>query len=123
MRRIVLLLLSVTLVAMGEAKPKKKAAVHVWPDNTVMDAWFKDTTKVDVAKLGKQFVITDYGVKTDSAIVQTQAIQAVIDRAAQAGGGVVVIPEGTYLTGALFFIYGTDSERRTQQYPYSTSTG
>ena len=95
------------VVIAGAAKPKKKAAVDVWPDGTVMDAWFKDTTKVDVAKLGKQYVITDFGVKQDSTVVQTAAIQAVIDRAAQNGGGVVVIPEGTYLTGALFFKQGT----------------
>ena len=107
MRRIVLLLLAVALVATGVAKPKKKPAVEVWPDQTVMDAWFKDTTKVDVAKLGKQYVITDFGVRRDSTVVQTKAIQAVIDRAAQEGGGVVVIPEGTFLTGALFFKQGT----------------
>ena len=95
------------VVIAGAAKPKKKTAVDVWPDGTVMDAWFKDTTKVDVAKLGKQYVITDFGVKQDSTVVQTAAIQAVIDRAAQNGGGVVVIPEGTYLTGALFFKQGT----------------
>ena len=99
-------MLSLVVMA-GGAKPKKKAAVDVWPDGTVMDAWFKDTTKVDVAKLGKQYVITDFGVKQDSNLVQTKAIQAVIDRAAQNGGGVVVIPEGTYLTGALFFKQGT----------------
>ena len=95
------------VVIAGAAKPKKKAAVDVWPDGTVMDAWFKDTTKVDVAKLGKHYVITDFGVKQDSTVVQTAAIQTVIDRAAQNGGGVVVIPEGTYLTGALFFKQGT----------------
>lgn len=95
------------VVIAGAAKPKKKTAVDVWPDGTVMDAWFKDTTKVDVAKLGKQYVITDFGVKQDSTVVQTAAIQTVIDRAAQNGGGVVVIPEGTYLTGALFFKQGT----------------
>jgi polygalacturonase len=107
MRKIVLLLLAVAMVATGAAKQKKKPTVEVWPDQTVMDAWFKDTTKVDVAKLGKQYMITDYGVRRDSAIVQTKAIQAVIDRAAQEGGGVVVIPEGTFLTGALFFKQGT----------------
>ena len=106
MRKIFVLMLSL-VVMVGGAKPKKKAAVDVWPDGTVMDAWFKDTTKVDVAKLGKQYVITDFGVKQDSNLVQTKAIQAVIDRAAQNGGGVVVIPEGTYLTGALFFKQGT----------------
>ena len=106
MRKIFLLLFSMVLIS-GSAKVKKKVVVETWPDNTLMDAWFKDTTKVDVATLGRQYVITDYGVKNDSNIVQTSAIQAVIDRAAQEGGGVVVIPEGTFLTGGLFFKQGT----------------
>ena len=106
MRKIILLLLSAVVVA-GSAKTKKRPAVETWPDGTVMDAWFKDTAKVDVASLGRQYVITDYGVKRDSAIVQTSAIQNVIDRAASEGGGVIVIPEGTFLTGALFFKQGT----------------
>ena len=41
MRRIVLLLLAVALVATGVAKPKKKPAVEVWPDQTVMDAFIR----------------------------------------------------------------------------------
>ena len=106
MRKIILLLLSAVVVA-GSAKTKKRPAVETWPDGTVMDAWFKDTAKVDVASLGRQYVITDYGVIRDSAIVQTAAIQGVIDRAAREGGGVVVVPEGTFLTGALFFKQGT----------------
>lgn len=105
-RKFILLLLSVVVLT-GSAKTKKRPAVETWPDGTVMDAWFRDTTKVDVASLGRQYVITDYGVKRDSAIVQTAAIQGVIDRAAREGGGVVVIPEGTFLAGALFFKQGT----------------
>lgn len=42
-------------------------------------------------------------MKTDSTLIQTKAIQAVIDRAAQDGGGVIVVPTGTYQSGALFF--------------------
>lgn len=95
------------LTVAGYAKSKKKVVVDRWPDGTVMDAWFKDTTKVDMNALGRQYVITDYGVKNDSTLVQTTAIQAIIDRAAQEGGGVVVIPQGTFLTGALFFKQGT----------------
>lgn len=95
------------LTVAGYAKSKKKVVVERWPDGTVMDAWFKDTTKVDMNALGRQYVITDYGVKNDSSLVQTTAIQAIIDRAAQEGGGVVVIPQGTFLTGALFFKQGT----------------
>ena len=53
--------------------------------------------------MGKKFLITDYGVVNDSTLLQTERIQAVIDLASDNGGGVVVIPEGTYLSGALFF--------------------
>ena len=102
-----MLLLMSLLVMTGAARSRKKAVTEVWPDGTVMDAWFQDTTKVDVSALGRQYVITDFGVKTDSTVVQTEAIQQVIDRVGREGGGVVVIPEGTFLTGALFFRQGT----------------
>ena len=72
-----------------------------------MSEWFSDTTKVDVETLGKKYVITEYGVGMDSTVVQTAKIQAVIDKAAQMGGGVVVVPKGTFLSGSLFFKQGT----------------
>lgn len=98
------LLYLLTLSTPVAAKKEKK---DLWPDGTVMDKWFADRTKVDVSTLGKQYVITDYGVVNDSTVMQTARIQAVIDRAANDGGGVVVIPRGTFLTGALFFKQGT----------------
>ena len=104
--RLILLLLSLTVMS-AAAQAGKAPVGDTWPDNSVMDAWFEDTTKVDVTTLGRQYVITDYGVACDSTVVQTAAIQQVIDRAASEGGGVIVIPEGTYLTGALFFKQGT----------------
>ena len=79
------------------------AMADKWPDGSPMDKWFSDTTHVDVSTLGKQYVITDYGVLNDSNVVQTEAIQKVIDLAAANGGGVVVIPQGTFLSGSLFF--------------------
>lgn len=84
-------------------------SVHAdnWPDGTKIDSWFADTTKVDVNSLGRQYVITDYGVKDDSTVIQTAEIQAVIDKCAADGGGVIVIPQGTFLTGSLFFKPGT----------------
>ena len=81
--------------------------LQTWPDGTVMSEFFSNTRKVNVAELGKQYVITDYGVKNDSTLLQTEAIQAVIDRCSEEGGGVVVIPKGTFLTGSLFFKKGT----------------
>lgn len=85
----------------------KEFVTETWPDGTPMDAWFSNTTKVDVRALGRPYVITDYGVKNDSNIVQTVAIQSVIDKVAENGGGVIVIPEGTFLSGSLFFKQGT----------------
>ena len=56
----------------------------------------------------KNYVITDHGVIADSNIVNTKSIQQVIDKAAKKGGGTIVIPKGTFLTGALFFKQGTN---------------
>ena len=51
----------------------------------------------------QDYVITQYGVSMDSTRMQTAAIQNVIDKAYEKGGGTVVIPKGVFLTGALFF--------------------
>ena len=116
MRRIVwlwvvlLLMAGMTLEMQAAKKPAKKAKVEnseLWPDGTPMDAWFRDTTKVELAALGRQYVLSDYGVVMGSNEVQTQKVQAVIDRCAKDGGGVVVVPQGTVITGALFFKPGT----------------
>ena len=77
------------------AKKVKKQTQPLWPDGTPIAEWFNDTTKVDVNTLGKKYVITEYGVKNDSSIVQTDAIQKVIDLAASNGGGVIVIPRSS----------------------------
>ena len=49
---------------------------------------------------GKVFNILDYGAKADSGIVNTRAIQKAID--ACSVGGTVLIPSGTFVSGALF---------------------
>lgn len=103
---ILTLILSMCSIALV-AKTKQKTAPEVWPDGTPMDAWFKDTTKVALADLGQRYVITDYGVVNDSTKLQTELIQRVIDMASTDGGGVVVVPKGTYLSAALFFKPGT----------------
>jgi len=74
-----------------------------FPDGTAIPEWFNDVQPVVLQDLGRQFVLTDYGVVNDSTLVQTRQIQTVIDTAAALGGGVVVIPEGTFMSGALFF--------------------
>ncbi len=51
----------------------------------------------------QDFDITKFGVNADSTRLQTTAIQNVIDKAHENGGGTIVIPKGVYLSGALFF--------------------
>ena len=80
------------------------SADNLFPDGTPEGEWFSAKASV---KTGKKYVITDYGVSDDSLTVQTTAIQKVIDLAASNGGGTVVIPEGTFLSGSLFFKPGT----------------
>ncbi|MEH0152622.1 glycosyl hydrolase family 28 protein [Limibacter armeniacum] len=46
--------------------------------------------------------ILDYGAKKSHKVVSTKAIQSAIDAAAEAGGGTVFFPKGTYVTGTLF---------------------
>jgi polygalacturonase len=48
----------------------------------------------------QDYVITKMGVGTDSTKLSTQAIQTVIDKAHESGGGTIVIPKGVFLTGA-----------------------
>ncbi|WP_339874932.1 glycosyl hydrolase family 28 protein [uncultured Algoriphagus sp.] len=81
----------------------KQQANDTWPDGTPISSWFHDYSKKKLEDLGKQYVLTDYGVKNDSSIIQTKQIQALIDHAEKNGGGVIVVPKGTFLSGALFF--------------------
>lgn len=81
---------------------KKQEPKDLWPDGTEISDWFRDVTPVDVSKLGKQYKVTDWGVVNDGRI-HTKEFQDLIDKVAEEGGGVIVVPEGTYLTGALFF--------------------
>lgn len=82
--------------------------LDLFPDGTPIPSWFSNANKVDEAALGRRYVITEYGVKNDSNVVQTEAIQAVIDRAFKDGGGVVVVPKGTFLSGSIFFKQGVN---------------
>ena len=80
---------------------------HPWFETTVeravgfLDRVFKGD------KVAPRFKLTDHGVVNDSTVVQTVAIQCVIDKAEAMGGGEIIVPSGTFLSGALFFKPGT----------------
>lgn len=75
---------------------------EVFPDGSCIDKWFYDTKVPSLDELGKQYVLTQYNILDDGKIY-TEEIQRLIDLAADEGGGVIVVPAGTYLTGSLFF--------------------
>lgn len=75
----------------------------LFPDGTPIPDWFRQVEETNIKTLGKNFLVTDFGVQNDSTIIQTKQIQAVIDKASSLGGGVIVIPKGTFLSGSLFF--------------------
>jgi len=84
---------------------KKKTTVDLFPDGTPIPEWFRQTDPVDLQSLGRQYLITDHEVLNDGK-VYTKQMQNLIDHVAADGGGVIVVPEGTYITGALFFKQG-----------------
>jgi len=55
-----------------------------------------------------RYVISERGARGDGVTTNTQAIQSSIDACAAAGGGVLVVPKGVFLSGALYFKQGVD---------------
>ncbi len=100
-----LLFISLILLTALTVSAKKKQKADLFPDGTPIPEWFRQIDSVKIENLGKQYKITDYGILNDGRIY-TKEIQALIDKVASDGGGVIVVPQGTYLSGALFFKQG-----------------
>ena len=82
-------------------------SLDLFPDGTLISDWFFDTKIPTLVEMGKPYLITDYGVNNDGK-VYSEKIQNIIATAFKNGGGVIVIPKGTYLSGALFFRQGVN---------------
>ncbi len=74
-----------------------------FPDGAEIPAWFSEISKPGLEDLGKPFDIVAAGAVQDSTVLQTALIQQTIDQAHAQGGGVIIIPKGVFLSGALFF--------------------
>ena len=61
---------------------------------------FSKSIIVKTKPKGKIFNVLNYGAKPDSEILNTRAIQNAIDACSE--GGTVLIPSGTFISGALF---------------------
>jgi polygalacturonase len=56
----------------------------------------------------KSYNIAEHGAVGDATKLNTKAIQAVIDDCAKNGGGIVIIPKGVFLSGAIFLKPGVN---------------
>ena len=95
-------ILALTVQTISCKTPEKKTIEH-FPDGTEIPQSLTDTSKINIDKLGVQLVVTDFGAIGDGQTLNTKSIQNAIDEAANKGGGVIIIPKGRFLTGALFF--------------------
>lgn len=75
---------------------------------TVAAVFLACATFLAGAPAAKRYLVTDYGAVADGQTVNTKALQALIDRCAGEGGGVIVVPAGTFLSGALYFKQGVN---------------
>jgi exo-poly-alpha-galacturonosidase len=74
------------------------------------------------SRAAAQYVITKQGAVGDGATVNTKAIQDAIDACAAAGGGVIVVPKGIFLSGALYFKPGVNLQLEKEAVLKSTTT-
>lgn len=63
-----------------------------------------------ITRNGKVYNILERGAVRDGKTLNTKAIQSVIEECGKNGGGTVLIPEGIFLTGALFLKPGVNLE-------------
>ncbi len=96
----------IAVLSMTMADAAKKPQKDLFPDGTEIPEWFHKNESVDLSKLGTQYKLTDNAIYADGRI-HTAEIQALIDKAAANGGGVIVVPQGIYMTGGLHFKQGT----------------
>ncbi len=87
---------------------KSSSSYGNFPDGTPINNWFySNYTKIESAlqsppATASSYIITDYGIKDDGNIY-TEQFQKLINSVYDNGGGYIIIPDGTYMTGALFF--------------------
>lgn len=56
----------------------------------------------------RSFNIVDYGALADATTLNTVAIQKTIDACLAQGGGLVIVPKGTFLTGSIYLKSGVE---------------
>jgi exo-poly-alpha-galacturonosidase len=65
-------------------------------------------TATTIVAAPARYVISELGAIGDGTNINTKAIQSAIDKCAADGGGVIVVPKGTFISGALYFKQGVN---------------
>ncbi len=73
-----------------------------FPDGTPINSWFYETRMPELKEFGRPYWLSEHGIPADGQL-HTAELQGLIDRIHDDGGGVLVVPQGTYRSGALFF--------------------
>jgi polygalacturonase len=76
----------------------------------VLSSLLMAATLPALAKQDSKTRITQAGAAADGKTLNTKAIQSAIDKLAAGGSGTLVVPEGVFITGALFFKPGVSLE-------------
>jgi len=63
-----------------------------------------------VAPASQRYLITEHGAIADAKTLNTKALQSLIDKCAEKGGGTIVIPKGVFISGSLFLKPGVNLE-------------
>ncbi|MCL3779298.1 glycoside hydrolase family 28 protein [Prolixibacteraceae bacterium JC049] len=93
MYRLLLFCLLAMAVTSGFCKSNEKQIVEKTP-------WGKEVFTIPQFK-NNDYVITDFGAKPEAEYNNQKHIQSAIDQCNKAGGGKVIVPAGTWLTGFL----------------------
>ena len=96
----VLLIVAISAIGMGNGSAAETDSAGKSQLVRNLETLFNDASFASIP--GKLFPAVEHGAKSDGRTVDTTAIQAAIDAAHSAGGGVVTLPQGTTLSGALF---------------------
>lgn len=78
------------------------ALAQATPPHTGLPQWVRDAGARREPRVNRTFFANNYGAVGDGLNNSTQAIQRAIDACANAGGGIVALKPGRYVTGALF---------------------
>ncbi|HZL11993.1 MAG TPA: glycosyl hydrolase family 28 protein [Prolixibacteraceae bacterium] len=76
-----------------------------------LGGYFTDDANRSLSVKGKskrEYPVTQFGASGDGQTLNTKSIQMAIDKCAADGGGVVVISQGAFMSGAIFLKQGVD---------------